>query len=251
MLISPKHLAHTLFIDIETVSSSPTYEALDDRMKALWAKKAKSLNRQSDMSEPDIGALYTDRAAIYSEYAKVVCVSVGYLIGKAPDKKLRLKSFYSHDEQEVLQQLSEMLDGHFGDLNKHKLCGHNIKEFDIPFLCRRMVINNVQIPAIINIAGKKPWEVGHLLDTMQMWKFGDYKNFTSLNLLTAVMGIPSPKDDIDGSEVGRVYYEDNDIVRIVQYCEKDVITVAQLALKWAGRPMLQDFEIESTTEGLG
>jgi DNA polymerase elongation subunit (family B) len=251
MLISPQHLAHTLFIDIETVSCSATYQDLDERMQGLWAKKAKSLSRQPDMSETEVSDLYVDRAAIYSEFAKVVCVSVGYLIGKAPDKKLRLKSFYGHDEQAVLQQLSDMLEGHFDDLNKHKLCGHNIKEFDIPFLCRRMVINNVKIPSIINIAGKKPWEVGHLLDTMQMWKFGDYKNFTSLNLLTAVMGIPSPKDDIDGSEVGRVYHQEDDIIRIVQYCEKDVITVTQLGLKWADRPMLEDFEIESTTEGLG
>lgn len=251
MLISPKHLPNTLFIDIETATTAATYADLSERLQPLWAKKCRSLSRNNDLTEEETAAMFIDRGAIYSEFAKVVCVSVGYLIGKSPDKKLRLKSFYGHEEQAVLQDLSDMLERHFNDLNKHCICGHNIKEFDIPFICRRMVINGVKIPTILDVAGRKPWEVGHLIDTMQLWKFGDYKNFTSLNLLTAIMDIPSPKDDIDGSEVGRVYHQENDLPRIVKYCEKDVITVAQLALRWAGRDLLQDYETESTTEGLG
>lgn len=252
MLISANQLPATLFIDIETVSTVARYDQLPERLQPLWAKKCKSLHydRAAEISEDIASQLYTDRAGIYSEYAKVVCVSVGFLVGGAPDQKLRLKSFYGDNEQELLTELSDMLDQHYTDLSKFFLCGHNIKEFDIPFLCRRMVINGVHIPAMLDIAGRKPWEVKHLIDTLQLWKFGDYKNYTSLNLLTAVMDIPSPKDDIDGSEVGRVYWEEGDLPRIVRYCEKDVITVAQLALRWAGKPLLRDYEIESATEGI-
>lgn len=252
MIVKAEQLKNTLFIDIETVSTSASYSDLNDRMQGLWAKKTSSVNRKplSELTKQDLEDSYSDRAGIYSEFSKVVCISVGYLTGGHPDQKIRLKSFYGHDERKLLIAFSDMLDSHYKTPEHYHLCGHNIKEFDIPFLCRRMVVNAVQIPNMLDLVGKKPWEVKHLIDTLQLWKFGDYKNYTSLNLLTAIMDIPSPKDDIDGSEVGRVYWQDGDLPRIVRYCEKDVITVAQLALKWAGRPLLRDYEVDSITEGI-
>ena len=155
---------------------------------------------------------------------------------------MRLKSFYDDDEKVVLMQFSDLLLNYYNNPLKHKLCGHNIKEFDVPFICRRLIINSMAIPPILNVMGKKPWETKHLLDTMEMWKFGDYKNYTSLNLLANVFGIKSPKDDIDGSQVGSVYWEEGDLDRIKVYCEKDVKTVAQVYLKISGLPFLKDEE---------
>ncbi|MBK5273167.1 MAG: ribonuclease H-like domain-containing protein, partial [Bacteroidia bacterium] len=182
------------------------------------------------------------RAGIYAEFGKIICIGCGFVTGNGPDKKIALKSFYGDDEKILLVQFSEMLKRWATDGTKY-LCAHNGKEFDFPYLCRRLIINELPIPQILLLAGKKPWEVNHL-DTLDLWKFGDYKNYTSLNLLAQVFGIPTPKDDIDGSKVWTVYWNDKDINRIVSYCQKDVITVAQVFLKMQGEALIKEENIE-------
>jgi uncharacterized protein YprB with RNaseH-like and TPR domain len=222
-------LNNILFLDIETVSQYDSYEKMPPEWKALWDLKAGYLIRNKE--EETVETVY-NRAAIYSEFGKVVCITCGIIQGYHPTKKLVLKSFCGDDEREVLLQFAEMLKRWATDANKC-LCAHNGKEFDFPFLCRRMIIHNIPLPAILNTRGKKPWEISHL-DTMDLWRFGDYKNFTSLNLLATTLGIPTPKDDIDGSMVGDVYWKEKDLERIVCYCQKDVVTVAQVYLRMTG-----------------
>ena len=232
-----ENIGTILFLDIETVSVAKSFDDLDDSFQELWERKSRYWIK--DEEKESAADLYRDKAGIYSEFAKIVCISVGYI---GADYKMRLKSFYDDDEKVVLMQFSGLLLNYYNNPLKHKLCGHNIKEFDIPFICRRLIINNMPIPPILNVSGKKPWETKHLLDTMELWKFGDYKNYTSLNLLANVFGIKSPKDDIDGSQVGRVYWEEGDLERIKVYCEKDVKTVAQVYLRISGLPLLADEE---------
>jgi len=225
-------IKNTLFLDIETVPVAASFEALDDNFKEFWRKKSKYWIGDSDNINEELYAeKYEEKAGIYAEFAKVVCISAGLLVPKDDDMHMRIKSFYGHDEKELLEEFAGLLNEHYNNPLKHKLCGHNIKEFDIPFISRRMVINGIKLPAVLDNAGKKPWETKHLCDTMEMWKFGDYKNFTSLDLLAAVLGIESPKDDIDGSMVGKVYWETQDLERIKTYCEKDVLTTAKVYLK--------------------
>lgn len=231
-----KHLEldNVLFLDIETVPAYPDFENLPDIMKKLWEKKAEQLRR----NDPDQTAdtLYS-RAGIYAEFGKIVCISCGFSNGK----EFRLKSFYGDDEKTFLNEFKQMLDNHFNE-KFHLLCAHNGKEFDFPYIARRMLINMIELPEIINLAGKKPWEVRHL-DTLELWKFGDYKHYTSLELLAAIFNIPTPKDDIDGSMVGHVYWQEKNLGRIVEYCQKDVITIAHLLRKYLGMNLLKEEEI--------
>lgn len=231
-----------LFLDIETVSAYKDWELLPDEFKSLWALKSAMLQR--NLTEPATeSSLYQQKAGIFAEFAKIVCISVGFLQWEGDEVvKCKIKSFSGHDEKLLLTNFANLLQTHYNDPEKDGVCGHNIKEFDIPFLCRRMVINRISLPNILDISGKKPWQTQHLYDTMDMWRFGDFKNYTSLNLLATALGIPTPKDDIDGSMVGNVYWEDQDLDRISIYCQKDVLTVIQIMLTFAGKPMLsQDF----------
>lgn len=232
-------LNNILFLDIETVSQYPAYEALPEEWKELWGLKASYLIRNKE--EETFESVY-DRAAIYAEFGKIVCISCGILHGSGETKKLVLKSFFGHDEKELLLQFAGMLSRWATDNHKY-LCAHNGKEFDFPYLCRRLIINNVSIPPILHISGKKPWEIAHL-DTMEMWKFGDYKSYTSLNLLAHTLGIPTPKDDIDGKMVGEVYWKENNLERIAAYCQKDVVTVAQVYLRFNGETLIKPELIE-------
>jgi uncharacterized protein YprB with RNaseH-like and TPR domain len=185
------------------------------------------------------------RAGIYAEFGKIVCISCGCLQGNADDKKIVIKSYFGDDEKKLLMDFAHMLQGWSNSPDKF-LCAHNGKEFDYPYLCRRMVINGIEIPEALKISGRKPWEVRHL-DTMEMWKFGDYKSYTSLKLLAKVLGIPSPKDDIDGSMVNSVYWTDKDLERIVEYCQKDVITLAQVLLRFHCEPLIRQGNVEIKT----
>lgn len=241
MIYPYKHLRKTLFIDIETVSEFRTYHELSDRYKALWMKKASRLNKLdiSKATDEDFSQAYTDKAGIFAEFGKVVCISCGFL----SDGELRVKSLYGDDEVELLNNFAELLTTHYSDPNDYYLCGHNIKEFDIPYLCRRMVKHGAYMPNMLDIAGKKPWQTEHLIDTLALWRFGDYKNYTSLELLTAMLDIPTSKDDLDGSMVGHTYWEENDLERISRYCAKDVVTVAQVMMKYCGRPLLEEDQI--------
>ncbi len=227
-------LNNVLFLDIETVPAYPDFENLPEIMKKLWEKKAEQLRR----NDPDQTAdtLYS-RAGIYAEFGKIVCISCGFANGK----EFRLKSFYGDDEKIFLNEFKQLLNTHFNE-KFHLLCAHNGKEFDFPYIARRMLVNMIELPDIINLAGKKPWEVRHI-DTMELWKFGDYKHYTSLELLAAIFNIPTPKDDIDGSMVGHVYWQEQDLERIVKYCQKDVITIAHLLRKYLGMNLLKEEEI--------
>lgn len=246
-LVDPSILKNTLFLDIETVSECPDFTQLPEARQALWAKKSRALFRPAEKPEegPGPAELYEQKAGIYAEFAKIVCISLGYLHFEEQNPvAFRIKSIAGDDEHALLQAFSQLLTQHYFDINQHKLCGHNIREFDVPFLCRRMVIQRIPLPAILGISGKKPWQTTHILDTLEMWRFGDYKNYTSLQLLAEIMDIPSPKDDIDGSQVGTVYWKDKDLDRIVTYCQKDVATVMQLVLSFAGKEPIPANAIE-------
>jgi len=214
-MISKINLENILFLDIETVPETQYFSDLDKTTQALWEQKSKYQRKDDFTAE----AFY-DRAGIWAEFGKIVCISVGYFTFQEDTRMFRTTSFYG-DERKLLLEFKNLIISHFSQ-TKHVLCGHNAKEFDFPYISRRMIIHSIELPYKLNLFGKKPWEVTHL-DTLELWKFGDYKTFTSLKLLTHVLGIPSPKDDIDGSEVYKTYYEDQDINRIVSYCEKDTI----------------------------
>ena len=238
-------IADILFLDIETVSGKPEFDGLSEDFQELWKIKARQLARNTDEEEPDYAALYKGRAAIFAEFGKIVCISVGVVHRDKEDQRLkvRLKSFASENEKELLYEFSQIVFKFYNNPNKHGFCGHNSKEFDIPYICRRMVVHQLPLPTPFNIAGKKPWETNHILDTMEMWKFGDRKHYTSLKLLAAVLGFPSPKDDIDGSDVGRVYWEEKDLERLSLYCEKDVLATVQLYLRYKYMPLLEEDQV--------
>ena len=231
------NLENILFLDIETVPLFENYEEVDDTAKLLWEKKTEYQRRDEHSPEE-----FYDRAGIWAEFGKIICISVGYFVLKGDVRSFRVTSF-SGDEIQLLKDFKTLLETHF-NRPQHVLCAHNGKEFDFPYIARRMIINRVEIPAKLNLFGKKPWEVPHL-DTLELWKFGDYKHFTSLKLLTHILDIPSPKDDIDGSEVRGVYYEDKDIDRIIRYCEKDTVAVAQVFLRLRNEAILTSDEIIS------
>lgn len=225
-----------LFLDIETVPETENFSELSQLKQELFAKKTEYQRKENFTPEE-----FYNRAGIWAEFGKIVCISVGYFVSfSSKERKFRVTSFYG-EEKNILLEFKELLDTHFNK-NTHLLCGHNGKEFDFPYIARRMIINEINLPSKLNLFGKKPWEIPHI-DTMELWKFGDYKHFTSLKLLTSILGIPSPKDDIDGSEVGKVYYQEQNIERIVTYCEKDTITVAQLLLRFNNEPLLNELEI--------
>jgi len=228
------NLADILFLDIETVPIVASFQELPDKFKVLWEKKAEQLKRNGDEQTAD--KLF-ERAGIYAEFGKIICISCGFARGT----EFRLKSFYGDDEGILLNKFADMLNKYY-DENQYLLCAHNGKEFDFPYLCRRMLVHGIQLPSILNITGRKPWEIKHI-DTMELWKFGDYKHFTSLALLAALFGIDTPKDDIDGSMVAQVYYVEKDLQRIAVYCQKDVLTIAQLLRRYMGLPLYKEADI--------
>lgn len=228
------NLHKILFLDIETVPIYPKYEDVDDELK-------KFINLKLKINPDDQESIaHYERAGIYSEFAKIVCISVGFVRDTSTGRQLRLKSFYHDDEFTLLKQFKRLLEEHSDEFQI--LCGHNSKEFDFPFICRRMLVNGMKLPEVLNIAGKKPWEIAHL-DTMELWKFGDYKAYTSLALLCHIFQIPTPKDDISGADVARVYYEENDLERIKVYCEKDVVALMQLFLRFLSDNLVPEAEI--------
>jgi uncharacterized protein YprB with RNaseH-like and TPR domain len=234
-MIEKINLNNILFLDIETVPEVADFNELDADMQALYEQKTQ-YQRKDDFTAEE----FYDRAGIWAEFGKIVCISVGYFVIKGDIRNFRVTSFFG-EETKLLKDFNNLLTNHFSG-PQYVLCGHNAKEFDIPFLARRMIINQISIPDKLNLFGKKPWEIPHL-DTLELWKFGDYKHYTSLKLMCKVLGIPSPKGDIDGSQVGHVYYVDKDIDRIVTYCEKDTIAVAQIFLRLRREDLLIEDEI--------
>ncbi len=222
-----------LFLDIETVPEVYEYAALCEEKKLLWDKKM-----QYHKSETESFELLYKKAGIYAEFAKIVCISMGIIEKKNTQKLFHLTSIYGEEEKIILREFKEMLWTRFKQKN-FLLCAHNGKEFDFPFLARRMLIQGIKLPPALDNAGKKPWEINHL-DTLELWKFGDYKNYTSLDLLASVFKIPSPKQDMDGSKVAHTYWEEKNLLRIVHYCQKDVITLAQVLLRLKGEELLEE-----------
>ena len=225
-----------LFLDIETVPEVENFTNLSEDKQELFAAKTQ-YQRKEEFTPED----FYERAGIWAEFGKIVCISVGYFTNfKSEERKFRVTSFFG-EELNILSDFKSLLDKHFNK-PEHVLCAHNGKEFDFPYIARRMIINQIHLPEKLNLFGKKPWEIAHL-DTMELWRFGDYKHYTSLKLLTSILGIPSPKDDISGSEVGAVFYKEKNIKRIVTYCEKDTIAIAQLMLRFNNEPLIEDLNI--------
>ena len=232
-------LENMLLIDIETVSEHPTFNGMNDDWKKLWEEKVQRQLPEHVTAEE----FYPQRAAVMAEFSKVVCISVGYFKKDGKDIHLRVKSFYGDDEKILLQEFIAALQKMETNNNKWSFTGHNIKEFDIPFICRRLLINGLSIPLFLDFQNMKPWET-NMIDTFQYWRFGDYKHYTSLKLLAAALNVPSPKDDIDGSMVGDVYWVEKNLERIVIYCQKDVVTTANIVLRFKNLPLLAEDDVE-------
>jgi DNA polymerase elongation subunit (family B) len=234
-------LEDVLFLDIETVPQFPSYSEMPEPLKSFWDKKSFYLIKENETAESIF-----PRSGIYAEFGKIICVSAGFIVQHDGSKFFRVKSFYGDNEMDILTGFSVMLN-RFGAKPKASICAHNGKEFDFPYISRRMLVNGIDLPELLDVAGKKPWEV-KFLDTMELWKFGDYKHYTSLDLLAKIFNIPSPKDDIDGSQVAEVYYKQRDVERIAKYCEKDALTVAQLFLRYKNQPIINPENIERVLE---
>ena len=224
-----------LFLDIETVPQSHDFNTLPEEAQELWELKTKYQRKDEYTPEE-----FYDRAGIWAEFGIIVCISVGYFLQTQDGRTFRVRSF-TGSEDDLLREFSGLLDSHFSE-RRHLLCAHNGKEFDFPYLARRMIILNIPIPNKLQMFGKKPWEIPHL-DTMELWRFGDFKNYTSLRLLAYILGIPSPKEDLDGSQIRSVYYEEGNIDRIAKYCELDVVTTAQVFLRLRNEKLLTEDQI--------
>jgi 3'-5' exonuclease len=234
-----------MFLDIETVPQTSDFSELSDEIAHIWEEKFRLIQKRMPEKysiETTPSDAFNNSAGIYSEFGKIVCISVGFIYFQGIEMHFRTKSFAGEDEKQLLTDFNQLINK-FCITREHTICGHNIKEFDIPYICRRMLINGLILPPVFQIAGKKPWEIT-FIDTLELWKFGDYKNYTSLKLLTAVFGIPTPKDDIDGSQVAEVYYKEKNVERIATYCQKDVLATAQVFLRLNGQELIKQDNIE-------
>ena len=231
-------LENLLCIDIETVPCFPEFTLVPESLKELYLKKSERLKQEGETEQDQ----YFNHAGIYAEFGKVICISLGvFRKENGGAYQFRIKSFSGDDEKKLLGEFCDLMTKHYGKSNA-QFCGHNVREFDIPFLCRRMLINGIYLPSILDIAGKKQYDL-NIVDTLHLWRFGDYKHYTSLKLLALILDIESPKDDIDGKDVGRVYWQEKNLERIVSYCQRDVVTVAQLILRLKGLSLLQKEQI--------
>ena len=237
----PRDLGKILFLDIETVPQRLEWEQVDPQLQHLFEKKTRF---EQDRSGRSAAEVYAERAGIQAEFGKVICIGVGRMCREGDHWELRVSSFQSDDERALLKQFCDLLD-RFYNTDDHWLCGHNVREFDIPFIARRCIVNRLSLPRLLDNSGAKPWEIGYL-DTMSLWCFGDRKAFTSLELLAYVLGVPTPKDDISGADVARLYHIENDIDRIARYCRKDVIATAQVYLRITGGDIVPEQHIRMT-----
>jgi hypothetical protein len=234
-MFKPENL---LLIDIETVPMVKSYDQMSEKMQRLWDKKSLLIDNQN----PKTDETFAEKAGIYAEFGKIICIGLGYFVKSKSAYTLKIKTLANHDEKVILEDFKVVCNKFFKAPLK-QFCGHNIREFDIPYICRRTFINQMSLPDIIaDLQNKKPWE-NPMLDTLQFWKFGEYKNFTSVDLLSTVLQIESPKGDIDGSDVARVYWQENDLERIVNYCNRDIVTVGQILMRLNGMNLLNEDEL--------
>lgn len=234
-------IENLILIDIETVPAHPVFEEMTEDWQQLWREKVQRSLPENTSAED----FYGQRAGVMAEFAKVICISMGYFRKEGTSHQLRIKSFYGDDEKQLLQEFLTTLQQVEMANNRWSFCGHNIREFDIPFICRRLLINGLLIPPYLDFQNMKPWET-NMVDTFQYWRFGDYKNYTSLKLLAAALGVPSPKDDIDGSMVADVYWKEKNLQRIVTYCQKDVLTTGNIVLRFKNMPLLTEAQVVIT-----
>jgi len=228
-------LSNILFLDIETVACTDDYSKLNERLKTQWARKSSFFKREDAQTDED---MFNLRAGIYAEFGKIIAIAIGKYYEPSPGKLgIKIRCIYSDDEKKILNDFKNLLEK--TDQNSTKLCAHNGKEFDFPYLSRRMLVNSISLPSALNLSGKKSWEVPHL-DTMELWKFGDYKHFTSLDLLAAIFNIPTSKTEMDGSMVNHVYYTERNLEKIANYCKGDVVAVAQLYLRLKGLDIVSE-----------
>ncbi len=236
-MISRADFKHLLFLDIETVPCTEQYAEMDGRLQHLWDRKAHRIReRERIWEEHTCEDIFQEQAGIFAEFGKIVAIGVGCLRERQGYTTFTTKSYASRDEMSLLIEFNKVLEKYPPE--RLILCAHNGKEFDFPYLARRMLINGIKLPYALVLHGKKPWEVPHL-DTLELWKFGDKKSYTSLDLLAAIFDIPSSKAEIDGSQVRRVFYEEGDPEKVARYCALDVINVAQVLLRMSGMPIVE------------
>jgi len=237
-------LTDILFMDIETVPLIYRFDQLSSRTKRLFEKKvAYKIDENTTVED-----LYDRKAGIWAEFGKVVTVAMGkFALKKEEGREFVLKVYASRDEKKLLQKVSAILENFYKPEKKRWLCAHNGKEFDFPYLARRMIINGLPLPHLLNVHAKRPWETP-FCDTLELWQFGDRKHYTSLDLLCEILGIPTSKHEIDGSDIARLYYEENRLEDIARYCGEDVIALTNVLLRLKGEPLLEPAEINDSLE---
>lgn len=232
-------ISNLLLIDIETIPFVQNFSELPNNWQQIWIDKISKSNLEQLLPEET----WKKRGGILAEFGKIICISTGFFYeDKDRNTCFKIKSIYGHDEKEILEKFIELCYKYYNLHRDFIFGGHNIREFDIPYICRRILINNLPLPEFLWLHEKKPWEI-KMFDTLTWWKFGDIKNYTSLNLLAHVLNIPTSKDDIDGSKVQEVYYNEKNLHRIVEYCQKDVMVVANIILRFKNLPLLNQEHI--------
>jgi predicted PolB exonuclease-like 3'-5' exonuclease len=232
-MFTPTQLEKFLFFDIETSGLESNYERLSEKMQELWSKRSEILRNQLGEKYPDNkdksdSDLFELKSALQAEFGRVVCISFGKIKFVEDEPTIQIISVQDEDESVLLKKAFDIII----KMSKIgvKLIGHNVKRFDIPFLCKRGIINSLELPAPLQVWDKKPWEIS-ITDTSELWSFGAWQEgFASLDLLATVLGIDSPKEQMNGSEVHGYYYSGR-IEEITEYCERDVITLAQILLR--------------------
>ncbi len=221
-------LTDLFLLDVETVPQVATFSELNPLWQRLWSDKISKTVPETISLEDS----WKMRAGILAEFGKIICISTAYFYNdNNGEQALRIKSFFGDDEKHVLEQFKAASVKFFQHNQCFQFAGHNIREFDIPYICRRMIINNIPLPEFLQLHAAKPWDV-KMVDTLQWWKFGDYKNYISLDLLAHVLGVPTSKTDMDGSKVQDEYYYRENIQKIVEYCQRDVVVVANVLRKF-------------------
>jgi DNA polymerase elongation subunit (family B) len=235
-----KHLKNILFIDIETVSQESHFDSLDSRLKQLWLKKASVIQNKDNLPDEDF---YLKRSSIYAEFGKIICIGIGGIFfDDNLEPTLRVKMIRGESEAEILAQFRAILEKHKAGANL-MLCAHNGKEFDFPYICRRMLVHGITLPRILQVSGKKPWQIPHI-DTLDLWKFGDYKHYVSLELLATIFDIPDDESEVSGDQINHIYYIEKDRAKIELYCANDVKVLTQLYMKMNNWPLINETHIE-------
>ena len=219
-----------LFVDIETVGVDEDLDSLhhtNPKLSKVWEETGWDYfkRKYSEDSELSSNQMFVKRAALLPEFGKIVCISVGFIV---PSGETKLDSFYG-DEKNILISTSELLNR--VDKLGFVICGHNVKNFDLPYIAKRMLINNIPVPKILPNYTIKPWE-SRVLDTKEVWGFNSFGGLSSLNLVCTSLGLETSKEgEVNGSNMHKYYYDSNNIEKIKNYCEEDVKCTINLVKK--------------------